>query len=66
MKIKMPYPYSKSGSINLIGSPIKMSDSKISYKLAPPKLGQDTEKILKKFTNLNKKQTEKLIKQKII
>ena len=66
MKIKMPYPYSKTGSINLIGSPIKMSDSKISYKLAPPKLGQDTEKILKKFTNLNKKQTEKLRKQKII
>ena len=66
MKIKMPYSYSKTGSINLIGSPIKMSDSKISYKLAPPKLGQDTEKILKKFTNLNKKQTEKLRKQKII
>ena len=43
-----------------------MSDSKISYKLAPPKLGQDTEKILKKFTNLDKKQTEKLRKQKII
>ena len=66
MKIKMPYLYSKTGSIDLIGSPIKMSGSKISYKLAPPKLGQDTEKILKKFTNLNKKQTEKLRKQKII
>jgi len=66
MKIKMPYPYSKTGSIDLIGSPIKMSGSKISYKLAPPKLGQDTEKVLKKFINLSKKQTEKLRKQRII
>ena len=66
MKIKMPYSPSKTGFIDLIGSPIKMSESKASYKFAPPKLGQDTEKILKKFMNLDKKQTKRLKKQGII
>ena len=63
MKIKMDYDKKK---IDFIGSPINLSESPILYKKAPPKLGEDTEKILKKFLKLSSIKIKTLRKNKII
>jgi len=44
MLVKMPHP--TAGEVKLVGSPIKMSGTPVSYEMAPPLLGQHTEEIL--------------------
>ena len=63
MKINMKYD---KKNISFIGSPINLSESPIQYKKVPPKLGEDTNKILKQFLKLNNTEIKKLKKDKII
>lgn len=49
MKISMPHPQAKSGSIDLIGNPVKFSKTPVSYRHAPPVCGADTDDILAAF-----------------
>jgi crotonobetainyl-CoA:carnitine CoA-transferase CaiB-like acyl-CoA transferase len=35
--------------LRLVGSPLKLSDTPVAYKLPPPKLGQHTEEVLKEL-----------------
>ena len=51
MKITMPYPQAGSGSVDLIGNPLKFSKTPISYRHAPPALGADTEQVLSELLN---------------
>ena len=46
MEISMPHPLSGKGQVSLIGSPVKMSETPVSYRNAPPTLGQHTDEIL--------------------
>jgi crotonobetainyl-CoA:carnitine CoA-transferase CaiB-like acyl-CoA transferase len=46
MKIEMPYPGSEHGKVELIGNPIKFSDTPVDYRQAPPTLGQDSDAVL--------------------
>ena len=63
MKINMKYD---KKNISFIGSPINLSESPVQYKKVPPKLGEDTNKILKQFLKLNNTEIKKLKKDKII
>lgn len=45
MKIAMEHPLSTS-QINLVGSPLKLSEDKVSYRHPPPVLGQHTDQVL--------------------
>ncbi len=60
MKIGMKHKKSKSGKINIIGSPMNFSVSKIKYKKTPPTLGEDTTKFLKKFLKISIPEIRKL------
>lgn len=46
MKITMEHPLSASGTIDLIGNPVKFSTTPVEYRLAPPACGADTDDIL--------------------
>lgn len=48
MKISMPHPLSPS-PIDLVGNPLKLSDTPVSYRRAPPPCGQDTDEVLKEI-----------------
>ncbi|WP_305984656.1 CaiB/BaiF CoA-transferase family protein [Roseibium sp. MMSF_3544] len=50
MRITMPHPL--SGSVDLIGSPINLEKTPVSYDKAPPMLGADTADILKRHLGL--------------
>ncbi len=46
MRISLPYPDSQTGAVDLIGNPIKMSETPVSYRRPPPTMGQHTEEVL--------------------
>ena len=46
MKISMPHPLAGSGSVDLIGNPVKFSKTPVTYRKAPPVCGADTQDIL--------------------
>lgn len=66
MKIRMDHIKSSNKKVDLIGSPINLSESPVKYKKSPPTLGEDTVKILKKFLNLNNNELKRLRQKKII
>jgi len=46
MVISMPQQAAASGEVALLGNPLKLSRSPVSYRRAPPLFGQDTREIL--------------------
>ncbi|MCJ8337248.1 MAG: CoA transferase [Pseudomonadales bacterium] len=52
MKISLADPNVQSGSVELIGNPIKFSATPVSYRRPPPKCGADTEEILAELQQL--------------
>ncbi len=66
MVISMRHSKSKNKKIKLIANPINFSESKVQYKKPPPRLGQDTTTVLKKFLKLDSKDLLDLKKKKII
>ena len=66
MKISMKHKKSKTGKINIIGSPMNFSVSKIKYKKTPPTLGEDTQNFLKRFLKIPTKEIKKLKDEDII
>jgi len=47
MQIALPHPLAGKGTVDLIGNPIKLSETPISYRRPPPTLGQHTEEVLR-------------------
>jgi crotonobetainyl-CoA:carnitine CoA-transferase CaiB-like acyl-CoA transferase len=56
MKVRMPHPSAGSGHVDLIGNPIKLSDSPVDYKRPPPTCGQHTDEVLKELLFLEDQQ----------
>ena len=52
MRISMPHPLAGSGAVDLIGNPIKLSATPVSYRRAPPTLGQHTDEVLEEWLGL--------------
>ncbi|MEC8631425.1 MAG: CaiB/BaiF CoA-transferase family protein [Pseudomonadota bacterium] len=66
MKISLPHPLSGKDSVDLIGNPLKLSDTPVTYHSAPPVLAQDTTETLKSILNLNDTDLGQLAKDGII
>jgi len=46
MKISMPHPLAGNGTVDLIGNPIKLSKTPVTYRRPPPVCGADTKSVL--------------------
>ena len=55
MKITMDHPHSQSGSVDLIGNPIKFSKTPVTYRRPPPLCGADTDEIISELLSHNDK-----------
>ena len=53
MRINMPHALSGDEPVEMIGSPIKMSETPVSYRHAPPTLGQYTDEVLDELLGLD-------------
>jgi crotonobetainyl-CoA:carnitine CoA-transferase CaiB-like acyl-CoA transferase len=49
MQISMAHPLSASGTVDLIGNPIKYSGTPVDYALPPPSCGQHTDEVLQEL-----------------
>lgn len=49
MKVSVQHPSAASGSVELIGNPVKFSKTPVTYRRAPPTCGADTDEILQEF-----------------
>ncbi|MBD7979084.1 CaiB/BaiF CoA transferase family protein [Serpens gallinarum] len=49
LKVEMPHPV--AGLVAQVASPIRLSDTPVEYRQAPPTLGQHTEQILQQLLN---------------
>ena len=47
MLVKMDHP--TIGELPLVGSPLKMSDTPVEYRLPPPLMGEHTEEVLREL-----------------
>ncbi len=65
MEITLPHPLSNE-PIHLVGSPLKLSETPVFYKTAPPVLGQDTETVLRDLVGTSSETLSDLANRKII
>jgi crotonobetainyl-CoA:carnitine CoA-transferase CaiB-like acyl-CoA transferase len=66
MKISMPHPAAGSGHVDLIGSPVKLSETPVDYRLAPPTCGQHTEEVLRELLSMPDDEIRTLREKKVI
>ncbi|MDR2093713.1 MAG: CoA transferase [Azoarcus sp.] len=64
MKIDMPHPL--SGTVPLVANPIRFSKTPISYRSAPPMLGQHTQEVLSTLANMSDADIEALSTKGVI
>ena len=53
MRISLPHPLAGAGAVELIGNPLKFSDTPVRYGNAPPLLGQHTAEVLGRHLDLD-------------
>ncbi|MGY9015355.1 MAG: CaiB/BaiF CoA transferase family protein [Rhodospirillales bacterium] len=58
MHIELPHP--SAGSVDLLGSPLKLSGTPVNYRHAPPTMGQHTDEVLEELLDINDAERAKL------
>jgi crotonobetainyl-CoA:carnitine CoA-transferase CaiB-like acyl-CoA transferase len=53
MRLQMPHPVAGDRPIELIGSPLRMSETPPTYRHSPPTLGQHTDEILRELLDVS-------------
>jgi crotonobetainyl-CoA:carnitine CoA-transferase CaiB-like acyl-CoA transferase len=66
MKLQMDHPHRADETIDLIGNPVKFSQTPVSYRRAPPTLGQHSEEILSEELGLSASDIAELREQGIV
>ncbi len=66
LRVQMPHPTSGSGSVELIGNPLKFSQTPVTYAKAPPTLGADTMAVLARELALDKEALRGLVDAGVI
>jgi crotonobetainyl-CoA:carnitine CoA-transferase CaiB-like acyl-CoA transferase len=66
MRIRLPHHGAGSGHVDLIGNPLKLSETPVRYAKQPPRLGEDTDHVLKTIFDFNDQEIETLRAQGIL
>ncbi len=66
MKVEMPHPTSGSGTVPLIGNPLKLSETPVQYNRPPPVRGADTNSVLASKLRLSDEEMAKLTEAGVI
>jgi crotonobetainyl-CoA:carnitine CoA-transferase CaiB-like acyl-CoA transferase len=53
MQIEMPHPDAGKGTVDLIGNPIGFSETPVSYRQPPPRMGEHTDAVLAEVLGLD-------------
>jgi len=58
MRVEVPHP--QAGTVPLVASPIRLSETPIEYLMAPPTLGQHTKEVLQNHLAMDAEELERL------
>jgi crotonobetainyl-CoA:carnitine CoA-transferase CaiB-like acyl-CoA transferase len=64
MRIEMPHP--AGGVVPMVANPMRLSASPVSYRLAPPTLGQHTDEVLGEWLHLTEAELHELHRQAVL
>ena len=62
----MAHPLAGDNPVNLIGNPIKFSETPVSYHRPPPILGEHTGEVLREMLEMDDRELDAFRQQKII
>lgn len=60
MQVQVPYDDSETGHIDLIGNPIKYSETPIAYNRPPPKMGEHSDEVYRELLGLSDAELQEL------
>ncbi len=66
MKISLPHKQSEDGQVSLIGNPINYSKTPVTYRKAPPTLGEDSIEVLTKYLQKTKEEIDDLAARGVV
>ena len=66
MRISMPHRLAGSGSVDLLGNPLKFSKTPVTYRTSPPTIGLDTDEVLEEILGLDASERQALREAKTI
>jgi crotonobetainyl-CoA:carnitine CoA-transferase CaiB-like acyl-CoA transferase len=66
MRIRMPHDTAGAGHVDLIGNPLKLSETPVRYTKPPPRLGEDTGYVLQSIFDFSDQDMEALSTQGIL
>ncbi|HMK68594.1 MAG TPA: CaiB/BaiF CoA-transferase family protein [Stellaceae bacterium] len=66
MTVDLPHPVAGSKPTRLIASPIKLSDTPVEYRRAPPTLGEHTEEVLKELLGIGESEVRALRERGVV
>jgi crotonobetainyl-CoA:carnitine CoA-transferase CaiB-like acyl-CoA transferase len=66
MRIEMPHPAAGNQPVPMIGSPIKLSGTPVTYRRSPPMLGQHTDEVLEELLGMDQKTRDDLRNKGVI
>jgi len=64
MRVEMQHPL--TGTLAVVGSPLRLSETPVEYKLPPPLLGQHTDEVLTGVLGMGRSEIERLQAQAVI
>ncbi|HSR11253.1 MAG TPA: CaiB/BaiF CoA-transferase family protein [Thermodesulfobacteriota bacterium] len=64
MVVAMEHP--EAGAMKVIGSPMKLSETPVEYRIPPPMLGEHTEEILKRIHGYDQSTVARLKEEKVV
>jgi len=53
MTVSLPHPLAAGGDVTLLANPMRFSETPVSYRRAPPTVGEHTAEVLKEFLGLD-------------
>ncbi|MGA9289399.1 MAG: CoA transferase, partial [Anaerobacillus sp.] len=66
MRITMDHPRAKGGEVALIGNPLQLSASPVTYRRPPPTLGEHTDAVLADWLDLSANEIATLREQGVL
>lgn len=66
MRVSVDYPGSATGAVDLIGSPIHLSETPVRYRRPPPRLGQHTDEVLREVLGIGEAEIRSLRAERVL
>ncbi len=66
MVVSLPHALAADGQVQLIGNPLKLSETPVSYRRGPPTLGEHTDEVLDELLGIEGEELTRLREDAII